>query len=298
MYLIKMYEGIGDTFYQRHLIKRILEIKGEVALASPWQQLFWDMPELKFWWQSSMLRVQEIEYAKWKFAPIHKKAKQDLFIGYDNRHLKIGDTVPASYTRTVNRDGGFTISDYSLDFPLKPEWVERALEIKNNRPICLVRIPTVRNEWPAARRTPMPGAMTKCLDTLPRDMVRIAVGFDHPMQERAAENIMVNERYTNGELPIEIVAALAKIADLVVTPVGFMTVMAAAVGAKTVNIFGGHAGPQHIFDPRMDHIATQKYIAPDPFCNCFDNLHNCVKAIPEDRLVSEFQEHTKCLWLS
>jgi hypothetical protein len=131
--------------------------------------------------------------------------------------------------------------------------------------------------------------MQEILKKLPKDIVKISVGYNEPNEEWPVDIIDVDEDYSSGQLSITTVAALMNRAKLTVCPVGYATLMSIAVKGKCLSVFGGHVGPSHIYDSRMD-LRNHRYVAPDPFCDCFDLLHGCHKDINIDEGVVKMKE--------
>lgn len=291
-YFVQLFQGIGDTLSQRHFVKRIAEVKEDTHVFTPWPQLFHDIPNLKFWFSDTTLRAQEdniLKIPKSFWAKVHRKTQPDLTIGYDDRHLATGMTMAESFARKIKETAKIDIQDYSLDLPLKPEWIEAADKIINGRPVCIVRGPTVRREWQAPSRNPKLGLMTKIVKHIPKDFIKIGVSYNFKHFEKAVENIPVDESYESGQLPIEVVAALMHRAKFTVTSVGFATLMGIAVKAKTLTVFGGHVAACHIYDKRMD-LTNQLYIQPEPPCDCFNLTHDCNKEISLEVALKELNK--------
>jgi hypothetical protein len=70
---------------------------------------------------------------------------------------------------------------------------------------------------------------------------------------------------------------------------GFFMPAAIAIRTKCFTIFGGNAGPQVHIDPVMG-LQNFGWIAPEPFCQCFNNHHECKKDIPEEKIIAAFEE--------
>lgn len=294
-YILELFAGLGDTLSQYHFVQKFYEKYGnDLVVRTAWPQLFWNMP-IRVAWLDTILRTQEenlLRQDKTIFARIHKKAKTNCSLGYADRHLALGMTIAESFAERIKVDIGWEITDYSMDLPVKPEWIEAALKITGGKKFVLVRKPTVRNEYFNTSRNPTSGYIERCVNTLDKSWLRISVGHNKPNYESVVrgDEFNVDMCFDSGEIPIETLVGLAKIANLIVTPMGYMSHLGPAVRSPIVTVFGGHVSPTHIWDKRM-YLEKNAYVAPEPFCDCFDQQHNCTKVI--DNLEDKFAEAVK-----
>ncbi len=288
--------GVGDTLYQRHFIKRMAEIKGEIALATGWPQFFRDMPNVHYWFRDFWLlrtqdrNIQELLDKKLIVSREHKKATVDLNIQYDNRHLQEGETMPSSFAKGIENQVGIKIEDYTLDLPLRPEWVANAKRLIGGRRVAVIRPPTLRKEWRADARNPKIGVITKIVKELPKDVFKITIGYNEKNEEWNIEPIKADKSFENGELDLGTLAALINQAAITIGPVGFLVPMSVAVRGKALIIWGGHVKAAHLLDPRMD-LKNFRYIEPNPGHNCFENqCESCNKEVDVDRGIAYMKD--------
>lgn len=280
MFKVQCYQGVGDTFYQRPTVRELIKKHGDVALATPFPGLHWDMPTLKFWYRPTMLRTQEkalLSVPKYKWAGIHKRAKHDLHIGYGHREFLDGLNIMQAYEKIVPLTEPFDMS-----FPLKDEWVETADKLIGDRKVCILREPTLRREYHNPSRNPKPGIMPYLVQKLREERYTvISIGDHETIEEWPAEKFQVDEKFVKGEFSVEQISAIIARAHLTLTAVGFAVPMSIAVNGKCFTVFGGHVKPDYIYDPRMN-MTRHAYVAPEPFCNCLDMGHTCAKDIDHD----------------
>lgn len=287
-----MYFGVGDTLFQRHYIKKLYEMQPDVLVKTAFPQFFWDLPNLQYWWEPVPLRVQEENMLKLHhlYSNANMHMKPDCHIGYGDRNVP--GTIVDQFQEKINRRLRVNITDYSLELPLKDEWLEKATKIINGRKVCLVRPPTTRREWMRENRNPEPGLMQLLIDKAAKDHDIISVSYNAPREEWYTEDLKIGERYDHGEIPIEVVAAMYKLADMCVIPVGYALPMSLAVKAKTFCVMGSWDSPKYLLDPRMDQ-SRLRYIEPEtpiviPYSEEPHDRH-----INPDRLMAEFDKFVK-----
>lgn len=282
MFKAKIYEGIGDIFYQRPFVKELVKQHGEVAITTAWPDLFYDIP-VKYWFTNDLLRIQLAEKEKlpgtlWE--KIHKRAPPDVWLGYGVRDLTENKTIVQGLERTI------PLTDpYDMTFVPKPEWLEIAKQLLKPRTV-LVRRPSVRREYNNPSRNPDPEAFRHALSEIKaRGYTTISIGWLDTEHEWLTDkrDDFIDFKYENGEIPIPIVTALMTLADFTLTGVGYATPMACAVNAKCLTIFGGEVPFWQIFDPRMP-LDNAFYVAPENPCACYKNSHDCNKFIEPTRI--------------
>lgn len=284
MFKVVLFQGIGDCFYQIPVVRALAAKHGRIAVATAYPELFEHIPGVSFWYRPTMLvsqdkAIEKVPHDKW--APIHKSAEADLRLGYSNRKFSSGLSILEQLNEVTPEN-----TNYDMGFPIRSEWLDAAEKVRAGRKIAVIRRPTVRREYPAVSRNPKPGLIGACVDELNRlGFTTIAVGDIQEPHERGLEDLKVKHNYEGGQLSIPVIAALTTIAEITVTPVGYAVPMTLATKARCFTVFGGHVGPEFIFGPKAD-MRRVGYVAPHPFCNCFENSHaTCNKEISRVELL-------------
>ncbi len=305
--IIKGHQGLGDNLYMRPFVRAACEQKTEtIFLETPWPQLFWDIAEahdLKFLKRQTRLRTQ---------------LKNENRFGSDVYSAKpcCADQIKLNYGRQDLRDGigmvgsiecGTSLAiDGNFDFNVKLDWLTEVLcKLSGNchgkldsKALAVVRPPTLRSDYRNKARNPCPKAMQEAIDALSDTHYLISVAdleadaewLDGP-QLRG-----IDLELHNGELNTEEMLALCSMADLLVGGPGFIIPLGIALHVKTFIVFGGFHPPAAVTDPRMN-LDRFAYAAPEPFCACFDEKHDCNKeintAVMVDSLADLIEEKVK-----
>jgi len=286
MLKVALFQGIGDCFYQIPFVRALAKKHGEVAISTAYPNFFSHIPGVHFWYRPTMLKAHEKALAsvpKHLWARIHKSAEPDIRLGYDHRDFANGLSILEQFNTYTPEN-----TDFDMTLPLREEWLAVAEKIRDGRKIAVIRRPTTRREYNNGARNPKPGLIQVAInELLKRKITPILVGDIQAPHELAAENLTgVKESYESGELTIEQIAALSSIAQVTVTAVGYATPMCLSVKARCLTIFGGHVGPEYIYGPRAD-MSRHVYVAPTPFCNCFDMRHEgCNKEISHGQVLA------------
>lgn len=260
LYLRGMH-GLGDNLYQRAVVREL----GPVSLMTPWPQLYADLP-VRCVRPQTRLRTQARNVARrdhhWHAVPGSVRWQT---LGYDG-----ADTMLQSMMRVVG------LQREKIDFSGPPV-------VKPQRaPYIVVRPATVREEWRADARNPLPEYLVRAVDALKDRFTIISVADLVPGREWAMEPLpFAHEQFHRGELPLEALLALVAGAAGVIGGCGWLVPAAVAYRVPMLLLHGGWGipnGPQRIFDPRMDTSLIEQAM-PDSYCMCNDRLHACDKRI-------------------
>lgn len=273
--LVEGMQGLGDNLHQRAVVRQLSQ-RHEVWLETPWPQVYHDLP-VRCIKRHSRLRTQA------------KNAERGGF--YSGRVPPSASRARTWYTHDgIRRHGGFLAAmcadagvpkgDFSL--PIPQAWRDQAQvwldRWQPDRPLMLYRPLVERTEWVGcAARNPDPQAYTALAKGLRERFFMVSVADLVPRVEWAVSPpIDADAVLHRGELPFEVLAALAAQADLVWCSPGFMLVLAQAVRAPMVGVFGGHEAPMF-----YDHgYAENLFIGRG--CDCFSKSHACDKTIDID----------------
>lgn len=157
------------------------------------------------------------------------------------------------------------------------------------RKLAVFHPPTVRAEWPAPSRNPLPEYMQRILEWLKDDGFTVAsVGYLAKGEEwLVGEYQGVDHEFMRGELHYTEVLALIARADLVVSGPGFFVPACLALKARCLIVFGGYQ-PAHVLVDDMAHDGWH-CVEPDSPCHCVDKGHDCDKTIEDSRMREAYE---------
>lgn len=256
--LIHGMRGMGDNLFMRPFIKALPK---PVYLDTPWPEIHQGIPGVHFVQPQTTLRTQAkniARHAQWEVAPLRQPAKH---IRYGGEGIIQGMT--ASF--------GVTPAEFDLP-PLPPSPVDGKYVV--------VRPATVRIEWRADTRNPLPMYIAEAvMHASARGYKIISVADLQEGQEwLVGPEPYADVRYHKGELPIEQLLALVKGAAAVIGGIGWIVPAALCAKVPAWIICGGQGGynaPELICPPG----STITFAVPDNFCRCRLKQHGCDKRI-------------------
>lgn len=287
-HLIRLMSGIGDTFFQRAIIRELIkQTNGDVWIINDWPQLWYDL-QTRVLPSDTNLRVQFENRGRSRFdappiGPTRIRAMAyTASILQKNPEASIIDVL-------ADRVGVELPDSLNHSFPVPDKWRWRPA---TSKPIAVVRPPTVRREWPAPARNPDPLAFNACVRRLMETHHVVSVAHSDPIYERLVEPIEAHERYERGQLTIEQAIGLMAESDIVLTGVGMALPICGAIGTRCFVIHGGCLGcnaPRVTMDARCDWSSVGVCM-PDEQCGCYDRQHDCRKAIEPRRAENELDD--------
>lgn len=256
--LINAMRGLGDTIFQRAFIKKF----PGAYVDTPFPQLLDDL-DIKPVRPSTNLRTQRKSMeliASW----FHRPAQRELKIRYGKEGIISG------MTESFGVDPGeFDLPDFGSS-PAAGEYV-------------VVRPVTVREEWRADTRNPLP------------EYVDAAARYAHfkGLKVVSIADLEVNKEwligdapyaditYHSGELDVTQLMALIAGAKAVIGGIGWIVPATICYRVPAWIICGGQGGynaPEKITSPLMGEHKTE-FVVPDNFCHCTLKMHDCDKRI-------------------
>jgi len=313
--------GFGDNLNQRPVIRHLAEKYRTVYLKTTVPEFYWDIPNVRFVFPDGV-SVQHHSHAKhvftiplttydekpadatpmrwhFKFQRIADEKTGEIKF-YEEDQAGVAHEVPPpaevlSIPEDERRRAGIPKDKYDYQLPVKREWIEaatntlRGLQTQNKK-ICVVGPPTIREEWPCAARNPKAEYLQLIVDKYKDEYFFISLANLEEGKERLDGEITgIDAEFHHGELPLTTIIGLLKIADMTLTPPAWLLNLAIAVRAKVFTIFGGHAGPEFLLDP-IQGLENVAWVAPRPFCNCWRLGHDCRKDIPKDEVLAKFED--------
>lgn len=255
--------GLGDNIYQRAFLRQMY---GPLYLETPWPELYSDMPHVLPVRPQTTLRTQLKNMERttgYHDAPAFRTGKRIEYRqdGIYNGMRKSFGVEP----------GALTLPDFG-----QPLILGR---------YAIVRPVTLRSEWRADTRNPLPEYVAECTAELQRRGVLVVSvadlqdGAEWPVGELPPADI----RYHSGELDVVTLLALIRGAACVVGGIGWIVPAAIAAQVPAWVICGGQGGynsPERITDPTMS-LGKMRFAVPDNFCQCIHKEHGCDKRIAD-----------------
>ena len=178
--------------------------------------------------------------------------------------------------------------DFSL--PVKPEWRDNAKRLMaswpmNGKPLMVYR-PIVQNDfWSAPARSPDPMAYRALYESIRSAFFVVSIaelkkkgGAAKHGEWIVGPRADVDVELHNGELDFETMAGLFAEAALVFGNAGFTPIMAQAIGAPAITVYGGNEGFEET-NRSGAHLAPTLPIEPIKPCRCHLRFHDCDKTI-------------------
>lgn len=259
--IIHSMKGLGDNVYQRAFLKNM---PGPIYLDTPWPELVADLPHVHCVRPQTNLRTQAKNIARhssWLMPP----AKQPA------RHIRYGTEgiIPGMIA-------SFGVIPGEFDLPPLPPSLETGKYV-------VVRPATVRSEWRADTRNPLPMYIGEAvMHASARGYKIISVADLQEGQEwLVGPEPYADVQYHKGELPVEQLLALVKGAAAVIGGIGWLVPAALSAKVPAWIICGGQGGynaPELITPKGQTNIT---FAVPDNFCRCRLKMHNCDKRISD-----------------
>lgn len=275
--------GLGDNLNQRAVVRAALKTK-EVWLETPWPSIYHDLP-VNLMRKATGLRTQ-IKNAKREdaaYSLIKAPRAATLKVAYLQDDVrKVGTFLGA-----MAKYCGIKATLDDTRFPVPEEWDLRLSALTDGwygyrlRPLMVYRPLVQRVEWSgSAARNPEPLPYVELARTLRRQFYVVSVADLEPGVEwLVGEPLEADVTFHAGELPFELLAALVARSSLVYASPGFAMVLAQAVGARLVGVFGGHESARFYDHGQKLH----HWIQPIVPCECFSKVHKCSKTIDVER---------------
>lgn len=233
--------GLGDNIAQRGLVRHLLAKGHEVYINTPWPDVYYDCPGLKFVKTISSLRAQK-----------RNIQKQSDRMTYDRPTS--GTPVKIHYTwDLVQRYGSIPQAIAARAGVLDP--VSTAFEDRTPflQAPCAVAVNfyvyhplTSRKEWPAiaARNPDYKGyaELAQKIQNILRDCKPVSISDEEPGQEEIVKETMLKGalEYHKGELDFFSIGAHFLRSAFVMTSPGFFVHLCIALGVPVIVVFGGY----------------------------------------------------------
>jgi hypothetical protein len=271
--------GLGDNIYQRAFIKATSK---PIWLATPWPELYSDIPGVNLIKRETKLRTQ---------------AKN-----LDRQPADVWSRAPHVPTAKIRYGASGIIPGMTQCFRVKPQ--EFDLPDFGPSPVAgkyvVVRPVTVRSEWRADNRNPLPQYVAQAAAEMRRRgyLVVSVADLEDNKEWLVGDPPAADITYHKGELPVKQLLALVQGAAAVIGGIGWIVPACIAAKVPAWIICGGQGGynsPENITDPCMD-LSRVHFAVPDRFCRCTLKIHNCNKRIAcHDQMFADWADRLPAL---
>ncbi len=277
--LFDAYHGIGDQIYMRPFILAAQEQYDDVYVVTDFPKTLYEGTGIKPIFKASKWKTQTecAELEKEYFVeplPRYDKVLRPCYTG----SFRVDKNKPV--TQVLEEQTGLTPKNFH-SLQVQDEWIDKALSfVKTDKPICFLRLPTVRNEWKCFSRNGKMGYFNFLIKHRIRphfytvSSLDLRNGLEWLDGDMPEVDLMLHEN----ELGVDGMIGLLKVSAFCLSIPCNTLPICADIGTPLFLIYGGHVHHNFLLDPRMD---TGKITAmqPSPFCNCMSNNHQCNKEV-------------------
>jgi ADP-heptose:LPS heptosyltransferase len=273
-------QGMGDSFYQRAVVKPILEKAEDVWLETSWPAIYHDMPRLKFVASNTRLRTQAKSVNKnlkyFVRNPMGTTPLQEVRVHYPFPIAVQLGGLPQAMAAVTHIE-----TDYDYRMTVPAAWQEAARKLIGypEKPILVVRPLTVRTEWnPITQRNPDTNHYFALYNSIRKYFHVVSVAdLEKDREWLIGPELWADHQFYEHPLPTETLIGLFSIANLVMAAPGFALAMAQATGTPVVIVFGGMESSY----AHRSSTVWAPFLGIDPInpCNCWSAMHSCNKKI-------------------
>lgn len=261
--IIDSMQGMGDNIYQRAFVR---ELPKPVFINTPWPELYEDIAGINFIKPVTRLRTQAKNVVKsavkWVKAP--RGLTKQIHYGSDG-------IIPGMKRRFGITPKVFDLPNYGPS-PVEGKYV-------------VVRPVTIRAEWLAASRNPLPEYVSRAAEVMRGKGYKVVSVADlEDGKEWLVRDIPgADICFHHGELGIKQLMSLVQGALAVIGGIGWLVPAAVAYKVPAWVICGGwgkYNSPENLVHSPMD-ASNLTFAVPDNFCRCAENNHQCDKRISD-----------------
>ena len=296
-HIIGGYWGMGDNVMQFPLVRELAARFDAVYLTTPWPQLYWQLPNLRFvfpshenpelfGWTHFRENIDAQPPEMW-IAPRHVPADAVRFYWGSG-----GNVVDGANTRlSVTCPQVPLPARISSGIALRGEWLRAARQwldanVPGDRPRVLMHVPMAPPGVELARDARF-GSFAHIYDAFHDavaffDAARIEPGICEPIGRLAMPV------FSSFGPQVTTLWALVALADAVVASPCHMSDLAMAFLRPTLLLIGGSLSAGRLYDPRLD-LSRLIAVEPEPFCECNLPYHDCHKTLERDTIVAAYR---------
>lgn len=301
--VVRTMEGLGDNIWSRPVVLALARLYEPLTLLTPWPQAYADFAKqfpLRFGRPSTKLRTQLLNVGAWQGSWDEAPGEPAFRLAYDPREIARGSNHHDSLERSARKWlQGSGVSPLDIRMEVPEEWLDLADSLifkwtdLRDKPVVLIRPPTVRREWNNPARNCDPRALQQLINRLTATHTLVGVAHLEANKEwLEAELRGLHFQFYKGELSVESLFGLMA-RCWTIGANGWTVPMALATGGWAYVLFGGNYGynaPDRLLHPGYEagHVGFSE---PDRPCRgCVRAQHHCLKTISPSRLVREFED--------
>lgn len=289
---IKTMSGLGDSVFQRSVVKCAAQKTDTVYLKTPWPELYADIENIRFVEGEKRYRTQakNLKKTKHKFEKVSDNI-ETISLGYDAQDL-MRESILDVLSRQLPPDG----SPFVFDLP--PSQPSKIAQIVQ-QPFVIVRPNTIRKEWMNPARNPLPEYITMAVAAARAagfPIVSLADVDEFEEEIFDGDPPYADFTFNRGEVDICEMIAVVREATGVISGVGWPVPFCLAAKTRLLCVLGGcgaHNAPHIIAPPNVIDTSNITWAIPDKFCMCGNNTHECIKTI--SNIIEIVDEFTKSL---
>jgi len=285
------YYGFGDNIYKRVFVKELAKRYKVVYLYTSFPELFSDIPNIKFCKPVTQLKTQAKHIAIHEAKGTYCSCPSNNIIKLNYGHnFKKGLSVIESFESVI------PLTDFNFDLPDIVEGKSTAQKVYDSIPkdkkLCIIRLPSIRHEWRCETRNPLMKHFVTLMEAYKDKFYFLSIGDidDNEQFSDVPPSALIDFKYHNKELGLYETLNLIKLADCTISIPCFVLPYAISAKVPAFFIYGGYVKHELLVDKRMD-LSKIGHIAPNPFCNCLINVHNCNKKIENHALLNAFDTY-------
>lgn len=295
---VKGMRGIGDSIHQRAVVKQLIR-RNLIWLETPWPCLYFDLagPNLRFVAKQTKLRFQSKNMERERGAFVNQAGAFQCRVRVSYSHASIRRC--GSVLGAMLNDCGCDPDAFHFGFPALPEtWTTKAHDVldrikpRGSKPLMILRPLSERTSWSGSRvRNPDTAAFAALYHALRESFFVVsAADWQEGQEWQVGETLPADATFHNGELDIETLIALTRLASLSYSAPGSAIIIAQAVGTPSIGVFGGFEnGKSFSLGARFTpHLAVEP-ITP---CDCFSTDHDCNTTIDVEAAIPRVREWT------
>jgi len=259
--IISGMHGLGDNIYQRSFVK---ELPKPIWLNTSWPEIYHGIEGINFVKPVTRLRTQLKNVNRQKIKWVSQPRGPITQVSYGD----IG--IMAGMQRAFKvRPKTFDLPDYGPS-PVSGKYV-------------VVRPATIRSEWLAESRNPLPEYLCEAVEVIRVKGYKIVSvsDFEHRKEWPVEPLPYADIKFHYGELSVTQLMSLVQGATAVIGGVGWLVPAAIAYKTPAWIVCGGWGhfnAPEKLVSPIMD-LSHITFVKPDNFCLCRSNNHKCDKRI-------------------
>lgn len=286
---IHSYLGLGDNVYMRPFALALAE-QYMVDVLTPFPDFLYGGTPIGCIKPNTQLKTQK-EYAdntcfKWRLplAQYHRVYKPNYSVNF-HRSMNVIE----SFKEYFNLEP----KPFQFDIPKAYKTQARKL-VESKKPICYLRLPTIRKEWLCSSRNAHMEYFQHVINML-KDTHYIVSCLDLRNGAEWLDGDLpsgIDLCLHNGELDVNGMLGLMSISDCLIGIQSNLIPLSCAFQKPCFIIYGGYVPHRVLVDPYMG-LDKLRYIEPKDFCFCINGRHKCNKTIEIDRLTNEFDSFKK-----